>query len=132
MKIKKTNRLRVEDLNPTGKEIPDWLPRLLTPINEIIDTVGNALINNLTFDENIRSQIHQFTVNTAQFPYALMNTTKQVPKGVLIMQCYVNGNPSTVITNALSVDWWYDETINIRNIAGLTPGVEYVVRLLVV
>ena len=65
MKISNLARLLKDDFTRLG-QVPGWIDALITPLNQLIDTVGNALGNNLTFVDNFYclQQTQSFTHGT--------------------------------------------------------------------
>ena len=78
-------RITKEDL----REAPNWIDRLLIPLNQFFDSVYGALNRNLTFEENIRCQVQTFQLvagvaasdNTTSFALTL----KRVPIGLFVV-----------------------------------------------
>lgn len=126
-------RITKEDL----QDAPDWITRLLYPLNLFFDSVYNNLNKGLTFTDNILSQTINFTItagasasaNTAKFTV----TMKQKPEGLLLLNATLRSNNYTPIGSAVFIEWYFDGTyINITSITGLADGsiYDFVIRLI--
>lgn len=64
MKLPVIRKIRKEDL---GGDIPAWIDRLLSPMNQFIEQVGIAVTGRLSFGENLAGKVieQSFTHNTA-------------------------------------------------------------------
>jgi hypothetical protein len=89
MKLPVVRRILREDLAKAG-EVPSYLDALLTPLNQFIDQVANALRNNLSFDDNFAGKTFSagFQHNTELQISPL--TTRKV-SGVLWLDCNGEG-----------------------------------------
>jgi hypothetical protein len=63
MKLGTLRRVLKEDLAKASSDLPKWLDSLLSPINEFIEKVGQALQNRLTFSDNFFAK--EVTLNFA-------------------------------------------------------------------
>jgi len=65
MKIGVIRRIIKEDL---GSDVPEWAGKMLSPLNQFIDTTVSALQRNLTFEDNFACAkiVREFTHDTAQ------------------------------------------------------------------
>ena len=108
MKLPTTKRISHEDL----PEAPEWIPKLLLPINTFFDAVYNALMGKLTFEDNFLSQTKELSFSTPSnygcsgfnvitFP----STLKKKATGVIMMEIVKNVDPHEAIRNGVSVDW---------------------------
>ena len=64
MKLPVIRKIRKEDL---GGDVPGWVDRLLSPMNQFIEQVGVAITGRLTFEENVSGKFvtQDFTHNVA-------------------------------------------------------------------
>lgn len=64
MKLPVIRKIRKEDL---GADVPGWVDRMLSPMNQFIEQVGVAITGRLTFEENMSGKIinQSFTHNVA-------------------------------------------------------------------
>ena len=108
---------------------PDWIDRLLYPINSFFDSVYTALNKTLTFADNITSQTEKIvltagaaaTDNTYEFPLRMKKRPEFMEWNVVKKD--VNYSP---IGAAIFIEWQYDGVnVNITSITGLTNGVQY-------
>jgi hypothetical protein len=133
MQPPKIKRLSREDF----KEAPAWIDRLLYWLNVLIEYVTLAFNKNITFDENIQSQIKTFSLtagaaasnNTIQF----MATMAVVPRGLILMRVVDQVGNYTPVGAAVGIDWRYEAgNIFITSISGLTSGHVYDVTVLLI
>lgn len=140
-KLPNQKRILREDL----KEAPNWIERLITPLNSFMESVYYALNKNITFNENIACQIKtiNFTTNSdystaspvvngftqLQFRHSLRTR----PQGVIIMQTIKKESSYVAITEAVTLDWYENNgIIYINYISGLEDSQEYDIKLLVI
>ena len=121
------------------KEAPNWIERMLWPINQFFESVFNALDKRLTLVENVRAQIKEITFTTdASYPSVWENIEfpreiPAAPQGLFVMQILQDEDNHTPITTAGHADWLdLNGVITIFHISGLTAGETYTVRFLVV
>ncbi len=130
-------RIFREDLGP---DVPQWITRLLAPLNLVLDTVYQALDRNLDFDTNIRSQTREFSIvagasaaaNTYDFPVELGG---RKPKGMWVVAVTRTDGTVETFTAAVYASWnWNSQanTVEISGITGLTNGVQYQIRVLAI
>lgn len=122
-------RLLLEDF----QDQRDWITKLITPLNEFMENSLNALTRNLTFRDNILSQIKELEVTTLTQPQSFKCTLVSKPLALLKASIVeVSANPQ-VITSAVDVDWeWDGSNIRIKNVTGLTAGKRYKLVVIVV
>lgn len=124
-------------------EAPDWIEKLTYPINTFFDAVYNALNKNLTFGDNITSEIKEFTfttlstyVGTAATFEAIefVRSIKSAPKGVILLQIYKFGSATySPIEGDVYLDWnETNGTVTIGLIRGLAASTKYTLRVLVI
>lgn len=139
-KLPNQKRITREDL----REAPNWIVRLLTPLNSFMETVYYALNRDITYTENIACQIKEIDFTTqADYstaspvvdgfpPLQFTHTLKTKPIGVEKLQIIENGNADTVITEVVSLDWYSSNgVVYITYITGLKDSTEYTIRVLV-
>lgn len=140
-KLPNQKRILREDI----QEAPNWIVRLLTPLNSFMETVYYALNKDITFTENIACQIKTVDFSTPSnytsaspktdgfVPLQFTHTLRNKPQGVMIMQLVEEENTGTVITSAVSLDWYeINGTVYISYITGLKDSTEYSIKLLVI
>lgn len=129
--IKLINR---EDL----KDAPDWIERLLTPLNQFMGATYTAL-RTLTFQQNIRSSVRELRFDTPAdyttggFPELEFDTGIGVKAiGVQMLQIWVHGDTEAVITGA-PVPNWIERAgkIKVKYVSGLENSTKYTARFLV-
>lgn len=109
----------------------EWIGSLLDPLNQLIDTIYEALNKGLTFRENVRSVVKtlDFTQATSaypiKFPWGLRGTG---PTALMVARVVYN---STAPTTTVGCDWEFDgENISIKSFFGLTTGEKYKITLI--
>lgn len=134
-KIPSGRRISREDI----PEAPGWIVRLLSPINTFFDAVYNALNGQLTFVENIKSQIRTVSFTTASdytsgnFPAVKFpNLLKTRVSGLLLLQVQLESDNFTPLTSAVSVDWReVNQEVVINYVSGLANSNTYLAKVLV-
>ena len=131
-------RISKEDL----VDAPDWVDKIIYPVNLFFDSVYRALNGRLTLPENIVGQIKEISfqvkatyngTDTTEWDVLNFNSSLgSLAKGLHIMQIKEvtdNGNFSPIGKN-VSIDW-EDENRNIKihYITGLTATKKYILRV---
>ena len=137
-KLPSTKRLSREDF---PSDTPSWVMKIITPFNNLVETLYFALNKQLTFRDNFNCQVKEITFRTsstygnapasANFkPLTFASTLNSQPDGLLIISLrQTNG---VIITTATSADWSPGNgTIILNYVTGLTPSTEYKIRVLV-
>lgn len=136
-RIPSQRRIIREDLS----EAPGWIEKLLTPLNSFMEAIYSALNKNLTFTENIRSQIAFLEFETAPSyvasntfePLRFENFMRQRAVGVIVLQAYVLDQLNEPMASAVTCDWYEDQgQIVIKYISGLSDSTFYKIRVLVI
>ncbi len=129
MKISTFTRILREDL----KGAPDWVTKLIGPINSFMETTYLALNKNID-EQNTLSQIREITYVTSsayptqevvEFPSLL----KIKPTGLQLLQIY-DVETYEPPAGAVSIPWVDDNgTIRIFSIPGLVASKTYLLRV---
>ncbi len=126
-------RITREDL----KDAPQWVDRLLYPLNLFMDSVYGSLSHLLSFQDNFLCQIYSFSLtagaaatnNTLKF---LLNM-KRRPSHMLILSASANTSSDIRTGGGSTITWNYDGTnVNITSISGLTNGTVYDMTVLLI
>ena len=136
-KLPTLNRILKEDI----KEAPNWIDKVIYPINLFCETIYSALNKNITFQDNIASQIKEVTFKTASTYVSnsdfevvnFLNSLKTRAMGCQILQITeVTGN-YIPIKEPVSLDWTeVNGSINIHFVSGLKDNTTYNLRILVI
>lgn len=123
-----------------GKDIPVWVDSLLSPLNSFIEQVYTALDRNLTFPENVSSQIEviEFTTKSTYSSgndFEEISIKRKIPRYatfLIIGNVFNFSNPQIKFTTPIFPSW-SDENglIKIRYISGLTNSTKYKIYLLI-
>lgn len=135
-KLPQYRRILKEDL----KGSPDWVDRLLTPINSVFESVFTALAGGLTFVENVRSTIRDVTFKTPS-TYISDNEFNQInfasglkvkATGLQILQ--IEESTGDKLVDAVMATGWLDNSgqIQVTFMTGLQDSKQYNVRFLVI
>lgn len=125
-------RITREDL----QDAPQWIERLLSPLNQFMDAVGGALNKTLTLEENAFCQIQTMGIvagaaaanNTAQF----LLTMKRKPQYMIPLSASVDGSSDKTSGSHVKITWNCDgANVNITSISDLTNGTSYVLTVLI-
>lgn len=117
------------------KGAPDWIDGIIDPVNSFMETVYQTFNRNVTFNDNIASQVKELNVNTTSVypvmePIEFQSTLRTKAFGLLMLQA-VERLTYTPAVNAVTVNWVENNgTIHISNITGLAASKSYTVRLL--
>lgn len=118
-------------------DAPDWIDIIITSMNQFFDTVRLALTRNLTFRENINSQIQDFTIVAGASPtdntYEFALTMTKKVEGLILMQIAQESTNYTPLTSVPYLNWHLESTdIVIDSILGLTSGETYNIKVLLI
>jgi len=110
-------RLVVEDF-PEQK----WIGKLLSPINEFMESVYRNLNRQLTLRENVASDFHTAEVD-GTYPLALAWTLKARPISVHVGNTVRSDGASFTITAAVGIRWSFNQSgqLQIDQVVGVTP-----------
>lgn len=138
MKLPIYKRISREDL----QEAPDWIGKMLYPINQVFETVYNTLNKNLTFADNFLSfqKSVQFTTKSTYtagdwdvISVAIPQNFRNKVSGVIILK--FSPTNTSLITNSdpFSLIWAEnDRTVQLLWVAGLQNSTSYDISILVV
>ena len=139
MKLPTYRRISREDM---GQDAPDWIGRLIYPINQFFETAYNTLNKNVTFKDNFLSfqKTIQFTTDAAYssgtwnvISLAMPDTFRVRASGVLILQ----GGPvdTSLIKNisGIYLNWTeVNRNIDLNWLGGLADATTYSFTFLVI
>ena len=122
-----------------GVDVPDWVTRLLAPLNLVLQSLYIALNHGLTFRENMQCQIKEFTIvagalatdNTFDF----MLTLPVKPTGLWLTAALRQDGIAESFTSAVYASWTWNSQANsivISSITGLTNTKAYTIRVIVI
>ena len=120
-------------------EAPDWILKVIGPINGFFEEVYAGLNRNITLRENIACNIAdvQFSTSSA-YPSAFTTCTlpsklRTVPEGVLILKISEKADNMTLIADPVSLQWSPVEGgVRIDMVNGLAVSKTYNMRVLIV
>lgn len=131
--LPKIRRIMREDF----RDAPEWLDRLLYPINLFLDSVYTALNRNLTFGENVRAQVKTIQITagaTAEDNSFSFTATIAQVQGVILLSAVQQSATYTPIGDPISISSWRfsNGMVLIDSIPGLTAGQLYTITVLVI
>lgn len=118
------------------KNAPDWISRVIDPMNSFMESVYTALNKNITLSENISSFIKEITYKTpTTYPVGVdnvsfLNELRVRATGVIILQAFDKASYTPVSIGNLA---WIEDTsgIVIYPLTGLQADKNYTIRLAV-
>lgn len=129
-------RIFKEDLGP---DVPDWISRLLAPLNLVLQALYTALNHAITFQENIQCQVKEFNlvagVAATDNTFDFMLTLPTKPTGLWLITALRTDGIAESFTTPVFPSWTWDSTANairISSITGLTSTKQYLLRVIVI
>lgn len=121
------------------RDAPDWIEKLLTPLNQFMGSVYQALNGDLSIGANVRGSVRELrvttsaTYDTGDFPEVEFASGLNVKAtSCQVAQISVFTDPEAVITGGVFAHWAERSgRIVIKYIAGLENSTKYTVRFLV-
>lgn len=123
MKIQGTNKIVLEDM---PSEHRSWLGKLISPLNQCLESVYAILRNNVSIADNMASQITTIQLQPNQTTFSV-SWSKPAPTLVLLGRMYdqTGASPSTYV----GLLWTFaNGTINIT-LTGVPAGIAYSVTI---
>lgn len=128
-------RIIKEELGP---DVPEWVGRLLSTLNLVLQSLYTALNHGLTFGDNMQVQEKEFTIvagplatdNTFNF----MLTLPVKPTGLWLTAVLRQDGTAESFTTPVFPSWTWNSqanTIVISSITGLTDTKAYIIRVIV-
>ncbi len=128
MKIQITKLLK-EDFN----DAPNWITKLLSPLNSFFSDIQSGLNNNLSVVDNLHQEFKEITFvnSTSNFPLRFNTKFNKMPKAVYVAYCFDETSSTMNFTQSVWVNWSFvNNQLVISNIIGLpTSGNKYFLRL---
>jgi hypothetical protein len=124
-----------------AEDFPDFpgIEKLLQPLNTFMTEMSDAINAQLTFGQNILSDIRNLEIAMpsagSAFPVKTSTLLKVKPIGVLVIKVVEQGFDTPTLTSAVYANWTYAENvITINDIFGLdtTSGKIYDVTILII
>lgn len=135
-KLPDIKRILKEDL---GNDVPEYIDKIIGPVNSLSESVYQALGKQITFADNITSSIKTLEVTTsAVYPLAFpkVSTPSGITKradGVLILQIQNKANLYAPILTSPFLSWLdTGGNIEINHISGLLPSTTYIFKILII
>jgi hypothetical protein len=123
------------------KEAPKWIEKIIYPVNLFMDAVYSSLNRNLTFTENITSQVKSLSFETKSSydgtaanwdDLLFIHNLPILAKGCLLLQIQEISDNYNPIENSVFINWIdINRTITINLITGLTASKKYNITFLV-
>lgn len=134
MRLPSIKKILQEDL---GSDAPKWTSAIVGPVNSFMEAIYNMVNKNVTFTENIASNIKEVTFRTSSAypvmdPIEFDSGLRVKAIGVTVQQVY----EKLVYAPPPGPVWagWVENngTISISKITGLEASKVYIIRFLVV
>ena len=125
-KLPPIKSLKREDFS----DAPDWLDKLIWPVNRVFESLYNALNNQITVTDNMTGLTKSLTFTASSDVYPLKFAWPYAAKAnhLWITNVLTNGTFPT----SFVVDWSFDgKAVSIDNLPGLNSGDEYTVTFMV-
>jgi hypothetical protein len=138
MSLPRQRKILREDV----KDAPDWINKIIDPLNNFMETVYNILNGNVNFRNHIACNLREIEVITLPtYDETNMDTFRTVrfPSGLrtrayglhLVAVREIGGN-YTPITKPIFINWFENQgEIVIPLIVGLKPETRYIMNLMV-
>ena len=110
-----------------------WIGKLLAPLNEHISQVVQALTGNITFQDNLFSEIKELEVRDSDLPLKFRCKYVSKPKAVFVGQCEEISGSSTLLPGPVTVDWeWAGQVVTIKQVFNINAATKYRLNLVVI
>ena len=124
-------------------DAPNWIDKVIYPINKFFESTYNALNKQLAFEENVTAEIRSFEFTTlagydgtaANFdPLTFQRNLRSAPEGLLLLQISKFGLATySPIEGDVYVDWIHEEGIvTIGLVRGLAVSTKYNLRVMII
>jgi len=129
MKINSIKKIITEDF----QEQKSWIGKLVSPLNQFMDSVSSALNNRLTINDNMSGLTKSILVD-GTYPLKIAWPMSQKPTIVLVGNCKKVNGVHTPVTSAVYVDWSVssDGSLSIDNVTGITASASDVYQITIV
>ncbi len=135
MRLPNFRRLFSSDYKNEMKNFADQFGVIYNANNE---AVYNALNNNLTFGDNFAATVAEFSVNVDtngkpnQVTTLRMSNNQNTVGGIIVINAIGGNNSDILPTAGVYVDAIKDGSLlTIRNVRGLTPGISYRIKAVI-
>ena len=133
MKLPTLRRLIKEDLG--GKDVPNWIDKILYVMNLFFDTIYRGLNRGLTLKDNVDCQFYTISIDASVTPednkISFQLTTREKPNYLIVLDARLFNSGINTTRGNLTVEWISDgKQITINSIDGLTAA-KYTLTFLV-
>ena len=133
-KLPQIKRLAIEDF----ADQKSWIGKLLSPLNQFMDAVFQALNNQLTFSDNLSAIVKVISVpglpTGTPYPIYFSWPLKAKPVGVWVVSAMEPSGVHSTFAAAVAVDWQYTERnqVQINSFPGLSTTTAYNVTIVAI
>lgn len=122
-------RVKYEDY----KDAPGWFAQFLNTLNLFMTGIYNIVNKGITYSNIAVIQPVTFTYTPGTTTnFTIGNPLSIAPNNVIVGNVYVTGNLATHPAGAVTLYWhYYQGTIIVDSILGLTNGVTYTISVMV-
>ncbi len=128
-------RIIKEELGP---DVPEWVGRLLSTLNLVLQSLYTALNHGLTFADNMQVQEKEFTIvagaTATDNTFNFLLTLPVKPTGLWLVAALRQDGTAESFTTPVFPSWTWNSqanTIVISSITGLTNTKAYTIRVIV-
>ena len=125
-KFSTIRRLVVEDY---PKEVRPWLNKMIYILNPFLEQVYTALVNGLTYRDNVKGQVFSLTISAGETDKLLKWDMNEKPTSVTLAQIALTNG--THPANQITMTWLYTQSDQLDvKFNGLNASNEYKVTLI--
>lgn len=139
MSLPRLRKVLREDL----KDAPNWVDRLIFPVNQFMETTYNLLNKNITFSSNIACQLKELDFTTTPNydpnnpdtfnPLKFKSTLRTSAFGMQTVKVVEVGGNYTPILKPIYINWFeYDGVVTIPFITNLKPNTRYIINIIMI
>ena len=125
MKILSNRRIILEDF---PEEQRKWLPKLLSPLNQFLESTYAALNKNLTLEDNIRGKKFVFDIGAGTTTIEAKWDAPERPSLVLLGQVTTEAGDATALV--IGIIWTYAAGSVSITLTGLDAGLGHKVNII--
>jgi hypothetical protein len=119
-KILGGKKIILEDFEPEQRK---WLPKLISPLNQFMESVYSALQKGLTISENLRAEVYKRTLPAGSSTQSLAWNLNQQPTAVLLGQ--ITDTAGNIPVSQVGIMWTFRDNSITITYDGLDSNTSY-------